>query len=164
MRTLPTSSMLGNLISQPGHLIRRAHQLAWAAFMDEAGEDDITPVQYAILVAVTEFPGIDATRLSQLVAFDRATIGNVLGRLEGKGLLKRAKSKGDKRAKTTFLTPEGKLAIKKIDRRVDRIAERIFGTFTAKERRTLITLLSKLVSIDQVSAAIKVASEHTASN
>ncbi|HWS05123.1 MAG TPA: MarR family transcriptional regulator, partial [Burkholderiaceae bacterium] len=30
----------------PGHLIRRAHQLAVAIFMDETADFEITPVQF----------------------------------------------------------------------------------------------------------------------
>jgi hypothetical protein len=42
-------SLLRTVIYQPGHLIRRAHQIAWAAFMEETKGQDITPVQYAAL-------------------------------------------------------------------------------------------------------------------
>ena len=55
------------IYSQPGHLIRRAHQLAWSVFMDETKAFDMTPVQYSLLVAVGEYPSIDATRLSELI-------------------------------------------------------------------------------------------------
>jgi DNA-binding MarR family transcriptional regulator len=146
--------MLETLLYQPGHLIRRAHQIAWAAFMDETKGEDITPVQYAALVAIADNPGIDATRLSQLVAFDRATIGNVLDRLEKKRLLKRATSPSDKRAKQTFLTPEGKRTIRTISASVEKIADRILGGLSAYERRTLTALLSKLVDIEQVRRSV----------
>ena len=38
----------------PGHLIRRAHQLSVAIFMEETGGGDMTPVQFAILNALIE--------------------------------------------------------------------------------------------------------------
>jgi DNA-binding MarR family transcriptional regulator len=142
-------SMLELLVyGQPGHLIRRAHQTAWAAFMEETKGQDITPVQYAALIAIADNPGIDATRLSQLIAFDRATIGNVLDRLEKKRLLTRVKSPSDKRAKLTFLTAGGKRTIKIISESVPTIAERIFGRLSTRDRRTLMALLSKLVDIE----------------
>ena len=64
---------LRDLHGTPGHLIRRAQQIAVALFMEECAELDLTPVQYAALVAVHEHPGIDATRLSALIAFDRSS-------------------------------------------------------------------------------------------
>jgi DNA-binding MarR family transcriptional regulator len=147
-------NLLKTLLYQPGHLIRRAHQIAWAAFMEETKGQDITPVQFAALVAIADNPGIDATRLSQLIAFDRATIGNVLDRLEKKRLLKRVTSPNDKRAKQTFLTSEGRRVIKTINASVEQIAERILGGLSASERRTLTMLLRKLVHIEQVDRSV----------
>jgi len=68
----------------PGHLVRRVHQVATAYFAEECGAD-LTAVQYAALVAIGAHPGIDATRLSEIIFFDRSTIGDVLDRMEGKG-------------------------------------------------------------------------------
>ena len=70
--------LLEDLHVMPGHLIRRAQQIAVAIFIEECAAYDLTPVQYATLVAVRENEGIDATRLSAIVALDRSTLGNVL--------------------------------------------------------------------------------------
>ncbi len=72
----------------PGHLIRRVHQVSTAYFAEECG-GDLTAVQYAALVAIGAHPGIDATRLSEIIYFDRSTIGDVLDRMEGKGWILR---------------------------------------------------------------------------
>ena len=82
---------------KPGHLIRRAQQIAVSIFLEECAPVDLTPVQYAALVAVRENPGIDATRLSALVAFDRSTLGNVLERMEAKGWIERRADPSDRR-------------------------------------------------------------------
>ena len=86
---------LKDLHSQPGHLIRRAQQIAVAIFMEECAAYDLTPVQCAALVAIKENPGTDATRLSRMIAFDRSTLGNVLDRLEFRKLLGRYSSPED---------------------------------------------------------------------
>ena len=89
---------LNILYSKPGHLIRRAHQIAVALFMEECAGYDITPVQYATLVAIRETPGIAAIQLSAIVAFDPATLGKVIERLEAKKLVSRRMTAADKRA------------------------------------------------------------------
>jgi len=76
--------LLEDLHRQPGHLIRRAQQIAVAIFIEECAAFDLTPVQYAAMVAIQENEGIDATRLSAQIAFDRSTLGNVLERLEAR--------------------------------------------------------------------------------
>ena len=98
---------LNILYSKPGHLIRRAHQIAVALFMEECAGYDITPVQYATLVAIGATPGIAAIQLSAIVAFDPATLGKVIERLEAKKLVSRRMTAADKRAKSLFLTKEG---------------------------------------------------------
>ena len=59
-------------------------QIAVSIFVEECKAFDLTPVQYAALVAIHTHPGIDATRLSAVIAFDRSTLGNVIERLENK--------------------------------------------------------------------------------
>ena len=69
----------------PGYLFRRMQQIAVSIFVEECKAFDLTPVQYAALVAIHTHPGIDATRLSAVIAFDRSTLGNVIERLESQG-------------------------------------------------------------------------------
>ena len=70
----------------PGYLFRRMQQIAVAIFVEECKAFDLTPVQYASLIAIHTHPGIDATRLSAVIAFDRSTLGSVIERLETKSL------------------------------------------------------------------------------
>src|SRR5438445_13598774 len=91
----------------PGYLFRRMQQIAVAIFAEECKAYDLTPVQYAALVAIRTHPGIDATRLSAVTAFDRSTLGNVIERLESKALVKRQPTREDKRIKLLTLTKAG---------------------------------------------------------
>src|SRR6187402_3607201 len=73
----------------PGYLFRRMQQIAVSIFMEECKAFDLTPVQYAALIAIHTHPGIDATRLSAVIAFDRSTLGSVIERLEAKDFVER---------------------------------------------------------------------------
>src|SRR6201995_5445254 len=88
----------------PGYLFRRMQQIAVAIFVVECKAHDLTPVQYAALVAIGSHPGIDATRLSAVIAFDRSTLGSVIERLETKAYVERKASSDDKRIKLLHLT------------------------------------------------------------
>jgi hypothetical protein len=57
--------------TMPGHLTRRVYQVSTALFAEECGGLDLTPVQFAALVAIDAHPRIDATRLSEVIYFDR---------------------------------------------------------------------------------------------
>ncbi|MBX3587127.1 MAG: winged helix-turn-helix transcriptional regulator [Ramlibacter sp.] len=130
----------------PGHLIRRAHQLAVAIFMEETGEFDMTPVQFAILNALIDDPGEDQVTLAGRVAFDAATSGSVISRLEAKGLVRREADPGDRRRKLLWVTPEGESMALRMKRAVARAQSRIVGPLDDAERAQLVQLLGKLVA------------------
>ncbi len=76
------------LVAEPGHLIRRAHERAVALFAEHHGRH-ITPVQYALLRAVHDEPGLDQVTLAERVALDTSTTADIAARLEAKGWLHR---------------------------------------------------------------------------
>ena len=130
----------------PGHLIRRAHQLAVAIFMEETSQFDVTPVQFAILNALMDDPGEDQVTLAGNVAFDAATFGSVIGRLEAKGWVRRRADEADRRRKLLWVTREGEAAAAAMKRAVTRAQSRIVGPLDSRERRQLVELLAKLVT------------------
>jgi DNA-binding MarR family transcriptional regulator len=129
----------------PGHLIRRAHQVAVAVFMEETGEHDVTPVQFAILNALMDDPGEDQVTLAGRVAFDAATFGSVISRLEGKGWVRREPDAEDRRRKLLWVTPAGERAAAAMKRAVSRAQRRILGPLEVREQQQLMRLLAKLV-------------------
>lgn len=133
----------------PGHLIRRAHQLAVAIFMEETGGFDITPVQFAILNALIADPGEDQVTLAGKVAFDAATFGSVIGRLEAKGWVRREPDSRDRRRKLLWITPLGEEAARALKRAVAKAQVRILAPLEAAEGQQLVHLLHKLVDRHQ---------------
>src|ERR1043165_874369 len=107
MQNKPAQLTMDAVYTKPGYLFRRMQQIAVSIFMEECKAFDLTPVQYAALVAIQTHPGIDATRLSAVIAFDRSTLGSVIERLEAKALVARKPSREDKRVKLLVLTKAG---------------------------------------------------------
>jgi DNA-binding MarR family transcriptional regulator len=136
------------LYVQPGHLFRRCQQIAVAIFGEETGGSDITPVQFAALFTVREHPGLDQATLARLIAFDRATVGSVIDRLEEKGLVVRQPAKHDRRAKLLHTTEAGAAMLKRVTAHVARAQERMLEPLTARERKMLIRLLVRLVGVN----------------
>jgi DNA-binding MarR family transcriptional regulator len=145
---------LRDLHSTPGHLIRRAQQIAVALFMEECAELDLTPVQYAALVAVREHPGIDATRLSSLTAFDRSTLGNVLERLEARKLVQRYASPEDKRVKLLRLSPAGMAMVARASAPAARAQQRVLAPLKPADRERLVVLLEQLVELNNEASRV----------
>lgn len=148
---------LQELYSRPAHLIRRAHQISWAIFLDECADYALTPVQYAALVAIAAHPGSDATRLSNMIAFDRSTIGSVLDRMEKRGLIERTPSPTDRRQKLISLTNEGYDLLESCKDAVERVQNRIVGVLNKEEREMFLKLMTRIVQLnnDLTSAPIR---------
>ena len=127
----------------PGHLIRRVHQVSTAYFAEECG-GELTAVQYAALVAIGSHPGIDATRLSEIVFFDRSTIGDVLDRMESKGWIRREYTLSDRRTKRLDPSPAGQEVLRNVEPSILRIQDRLLAPLTAAEAKTLVRLLGKM--------------------
>ena len=130
----------------PGHLIRRAHQISGALFAANLAGYDLTSVQYAAMVAVGSSPESDATRLSELIAIDRATLGGVLDRLEAKGLLARSPSSQDRRIKTVALTPAGEALLAEVEAKVLQAQADMLAPLNEAEQQSFIALLKKFVA------------------
>jgi DNA-binding MarR family transcriptional regulator len=130
----------------PGHLIRRAQQIAVAVFAEHLAAFDVTPVQFAILNALMDAPGTDQVSLAARVAFDAATFGSVIGRLETKGWVRREASPQDRRRKLLWLTPKGKKAVIEMAPLVTQAQALILQPLQAQEQQQLVALLAKLVS------------------
>jgi DNA-binding MarR family transcriptional regulator len=141
---------LNKIYAKPGHLIRRCQQIAVALFIEETSASgfDITPVQYAALVAIDAHPGIEATTLSALIAFDRSTLGDVIERLVSKRLVERAPDPEDRRVKRLSATREGARVLAAIEPAVERAQARILAPLAAADRKRFLTLLAQLVAIN----------------
>jgi DNA-binding MarR family transcriptional regulator len=145
--------------TKPGYLFRRMQQIAVAIFVEECRAYDLTPVQYAALVAIRAHPGIDATRLSAVIAFDRSTLGNVIERLESKAWVERKPGPDDKRVKLLYLTKAGEALLRSIMPSVDRAQARMLAPLKPADRRTLLALMQQLVDLNNEASRVPLRAE-----
>ena len=145
--------------AKPGYLFRRMQQIAVAIFVEECKACDLTPVQYAALVAIQTHPGIDATRLSAVIAFDRSTLGNVIERLETKLYIERKPSREDRRIKLLYLTKAGAALLRDVMPSVDRAQARMLQPLKPADRKTLLALLTQLVDLNNEASRVPLRAE-----
>lgn len=128
-----------------GHLIRRLNQISTAVFTERMAQEgfDLTSVQFAALSAIANASGIDQATLAGTIAYDRATIGGVVDRLEQKGLIERAVSKKDRRARTLRLTETGENLLKDARPHVWDLQKDILAGLDDGEREQFLSLARK---------------------
>ena len=140
-------SLSDDLYDQPGHLLRRAHQIAVGTFKELVGPD-ITPVQFAILRMVHERPGTDQVQLANMIALDNSTTALTAARLESKGLLSRQVGENDKRQLRLTLTSAGEALLDSWVSGVHRMRANLLQALDGDEKETFIRLLKKFVHMN----------------
>jgi len=132
---------------EPGHLIRRAQQIAVSMFHSTMG-NGVTPVQYCVLRVLKDHPGIDQVTLAKLCALDTSTAADLAVRLEERGLVMRMMPMKSKRFRLLHLTPEGNALLNKLIPSSYVLAGRLFEGLNKEEQRVFLHLLKKFVHLN----------------
>lgn len=131
-----------HLFDMAGHLIRRLHQRSTQVFAQrtQAAGFDVTSVQFAALDAIHAHPATDQAHVAELIAYDRATIGGVIDRLEQKGWIRRVVSERDRRARELSLTPEGERILSALLPIVQDLQDEILQSLNDADRASFLKL------------------------
>ena len=159
MTAKPAAITMDAVYAAPGYLFRRMQQIAVAIFVEECRAFDLTPVQYAALIAIHTHPGIDATRLSAVIAFDRSTLGSVIERLESKAIVERKAGREDKRVKLLYLTKAGAATLRDIMTSVERAQARMLEPLKPADRTVLLALMTQLVDLNNEASRVPLRAE-----
>jgi DNA-binding MarR family transcriptional regulator len=136
-----------DVYDQPGHLIRRAQQIAVSSFYSTLGYD-VTPVQYAVLRILQDHPGIDQVTLARYCALDTSTAADLAVRLEERGLVKRMMPMKSKRFRLLQLTQEGLTLVKRLIPSGHVLNRRLLEPLSKEEQKIFLNLLKKFVHLN----------------
>ena len=132
---------------EPGHLIRRAQQIAVSMFHSIIG-NGVTPVQYCVLRVLRDHPGIDQVTLARLCALDTSTAADLAVRLEERGLVMRMMPMKSRRFRLLHLTQEGKTLLDKLIPSSRVLARQLLKELNREEQRVFVSLLKKFVHLN----------------
>lgn len=132
---------------EPGHLIRRAQQIAVSMFHSTIGSG-VTPIQYCVLRVLQRHPGIDQVTLAKFCALDTSTAADLAVRLEERGLVHRMMPMKSKRFRLVHLTPEGTKLLNKLVPRSIVLASRLLHGLNRNEQKVFMHLLKKFVHLN----------------
>ncbi|MFU0966483.1 MarR family winged helix-turn-helix transcriptional regulator [Kluyvera ascorbata] len=125
------------------HLLRQLFQQHTARWQHELPE--LTKPQYAVMRSIAEHPGIEQVELTEVAVSTKATLAEMLSRMESRNLVKREPDPADKRRRFVFLTPEGEALLnarKPIGNGVD---EEFLGRLSDEERALFTKLVRKMM-------------------
>lgn len=146
MKKSLSSLQLSDIYGEPGHLIRRAQQIAVARFHEIHGRH-VTPIQYAILSTLHRTPGIDQVTLAQLIALDTSTTADIAARLDAKGWIHREVL--PRRQRRLSLTPEGEEVLLELLPGVALVYQGVLSGLDGAEKGEFMRLLRKVVHLNE---------------
>ena len=132
--------------NQPGHYIRRLHQISVAIFLQETEPFGVTPVQYAALQTVGNHPGIDQRTLARTIGLDTSTIAGVIDRLELRGLLVRNASLEDRRVRQLTLTDEARQLLTEVAPSMLKAQQLILAPLSSQDQAEFTRMLRQPVT------------------
>lgn len=145
-RELPEEAASVPLERSPIHLLHRASQVAGNIFQAEMGGEDLTPRQYALLVAISQHEGLSQTDLVVRTGIDRSTLADVIRRMLKKGLIQRRRTREDARAYAVKLTEQGRRALQSCEPMARRVDQRILDALSHDQRQRFLSDLLTIVT------------------
>ncbi len=143
------------LLSRPGFLIRRLHQIHCALFLEETESSGITPVQYSLLTALNRRGELDQISIAREIGLERTTVAEVLTRLEARELVTRRPDPADRRVRLVKLTRAGKAVVRRMAAGVQRAHDRTLEALPPEERDVLMLQLIRLVEANNDAGAVQ---------
>jgi len=131
------------LDEQIGFILRQVSQRHAMIFARDIGAE-LTPTQWAALSKLAEAGPCSQNQLGRLTAMDVATIKGVIDRLTARGLTETSADPQDGRRLLVSLTRAGQQMVEKMAPNALAITRETLAPLDAKERETLVALLSKL--------------------
>ncbi|WP_394549603.1 MarR family winged helix-turn-helix transcriptional regulator [Pantoea sp. SGAir0183] len=127
---------LSNLFFHLTRKLLQEHTALWQEKMPF-----LTKQQFAVLSAVHAQPGIEQLDLMEAALSSKATLAELLVRMEGKGLINRAEGKKDKRRRFITLTVQGEEMLKTAAPIAERVDSHFLNRLEKNEQNEIISLL-----------------------
>lgn len=125
------------------HLLRQLFQQHTSRWQSELPE--LTKPQYAVMRAIQEQPGIEQVALTDAAVSTKATLAEMLSRMESRGLVRRENDPADKRRRFLYLTPEGESLLNAVIPVGNAVDELFLGKLEANERVLFTQLIGKMM-------------------
>lgn len=102
---------LDALVGHAGYAVRRFQIWIFQDFIKTLAAVDIRPTQYSVMTVIGANPGLTQMAVAKRLGIERARLVHLLDSLEGRKLVKRIKSKSDRRSHALHLTEKGEASL-----------------------------------------------------
>jgi DNA-binding MarR family transcriptional regulator len=120
---------------------RRGQRLVSEALAQEG----VRRQHFSVLTSLAEQGPASQAALGRRLWIDRSDLHALLAELERDGFVARVRDEADRRRNVVALTPAGKAALRRLDKRVDAAQGALLEPLSASERLQLVRLLGRIV-------------------
>ncbi|WP_051310465.1 MarR family winged helix-turn-helix transcriptional regulator [Bradyrhizobium sp. Cp5.3] len=133
---------LDALVGHAGYAVRRFQIWIFQDFVKTLSEVDIRPTQYSVMTVIGANPGLTQMAVAKRLGIERARLVHLLDSLESRRLVKRIKSKADRRSHALHLTAQGATALAKFKRLAAEHERHVEGKIGKENREHLLRILA----------------------
>lgn len=139
---METESQL--LRKHPGHLLRRGYQKGLAIILEKLSNEEITPLQLTVLMALDESGPCTQRALSNLIAMEPSNVHPMLRRMRDMELVVIEVSESDKRRSHIIMTPKGNDLLQHLMPLQVAAGKELLERLNEEEQEEFIRLLEKV--------------------
>ena len=129
-----------------GHTIKRAEQALIGEKSKALRDLDLTVPQYAVLMAVSQSPGMSGAQLARACMVTPQSMNTVLVNLENKALIDRSTTELHLKMLIVALTPAGRTLVEVADQRARSVEARLTASLSGQEQDQLRDLLERCIT------------------
>ncbi|HMI20610.1 MAG TPA: MarR family winged helix-turn-helix transcriptional regulator [Sphingomonas sp.] len=137
-----------DLLSAPGHLLRRNHQRSYELFTKRVGPT-VTRQQFALLLSLAQRPGASQRDLVDATGMDKSTLKEMLERMVARGWVLRERDPSDSRAWTMLMTAQGRELLNELIPLVAGVQRDILAPLAEEDRPVFMRLLRTLLGFEE---------------
>jgi len=125
------------------YAIKQAQVRCYEILFRTYGPDSLSPARMTALCIIGTQKGINQSALAEQLRINRASVVKVIDTLESLGYVERQATAQDRRSYALAVTDAGLDELKRLTRITSEYEKIVAAGLTAKERKTLMALLSK---------------------
>jgi len=142
----PETCSLGALPGYVGYNLRRAQVASFRHLERSAGELELSPGQFSLLIFLDANPGVSQKTASREIGVDTSTLSPVLAALSERGLVLRSRAMHDRRNYAISLTPAGQALLADMLMRIEAQETLMGDALRPGEHAGLLDMLRRITT------------------
>jgi DNA-binding MarR family transcriptional regulator len=127
-----------------GFRLRMAQIASFQSFARHTQSIGLSPGRFAALILIDRNPGISQTALARAIGSDKSTLTPVLDNLVKNGLIRRVRTRSDRRLYELSLTDEGRKIVRVMQESAQRHERELDAIVGPKDRAQFVKILRKI--------------------